>query len=267
MPALHEEAVQNLIQLDHDMRRHYAESLKLFVEELSPVIHAQFDEEGGTYYLRRNGVITVGKPVPELYKCLKSVSHTALGVYSIIAPALKGRGDWHAGLREFHDHLVKGLASIEAADLPPEPKKSCIGILSEGIAFTGNALNKNSVTLEDYATYAHAVAPMLKPNIAAAAAVQVDAFEELIESWRQEMGEEEWSRLYVVVTCAWALRRENVHFQIFEHMMGKAAVNQRLIIAEGFNDTESAFELLGRIVLDRVVAKLVFEDALGSAAS
>ncbi|MBI3930294.1 MAG: hypothetical protein HY319_32460 [Armatimonadetes bacterium] len=263
-PPLHEEAVRLVCQLDSDMETYYAEALKTFAAELSPVIHAQFDGEGGTYVLRRNGKTTTARPVPEPYKLLKSISHTPLGVYSIIATHLHDpeHHGWQEGVGVFHQHLVEALGSLENAGLPDEVRHNCCGILREGVQFTGAALQKESVSIEDYAVYAHRVAPMLQPNIEAAASLQVDAFEELVQQWRDEMGPEEWSRLYVVVTCAWAMRRENVHFQIFEHMMGKDTVNQRLIIAEGFNDTESAFELLGRIVLDRSVSKLVFEDVL-----
>jgi len=45
-------------------------------------------------------------------------------------------------------------------------------------------------------------------------------------------------------------------------MMGPDVLNQRLFLAEGFNDTESAFDLLGRIILDRSVSGLVFENPL-----
>lgn len=266
MPTLsaHEEAVRRITRLDSEMRIHYAEALRVIAAELSPVIHAQFDEEGGTYIMRRNGELTIGKPVPELYKLLKSISHTALGVYSCIAPSLHepGHYDWHKGLREFHQYLVAALEALPESDIPADLMRNCVAILTEGVRYTGETLEKDRVDLAEYAAYAHRVAPYLKPNVEAAAALQVDAFEAMLQQWRAEMGEEEWNRMYVVVTCAWAMRRENVHFQIFEHMMGKETVNQRLIIAEGFNDTAQAFELLGRIVLDRGVSKLVFEDPL-----
>jgi len=253
-----EEASDRLYLLDAEMRAHYAEALEKSAASLSPVIHAQFDEDGGTYHLRRNGRLLSVQPTPKQYKRLKSISHTPLAIYTILV----GHEDWQQSLQSFCDHMQAGLDTLDRTQLPPELVEGSRAILAEGVAFCREVLAAGTYDIEQYHQFAHKVAPYLRPNIEAAAAMQVDAFEALVKTWRAEMGEEEWGRLMVVVTTAWAMRRDNVHFQIFAHLMGHDAVHQRLILAEGFNDTPQAFDLLGRIVMDRQVSKLVFEDPL-----
>jgi hypothetical protein len=65
-----------------------------------------------------------------------------------------------------------------------------------------------------------------------------------------------------VVNSAWAMRRQNVHFQIMAQMMGRDAVNDRLIMAEAINNVteDDLLMLLGRIVNDRVLSILVFDE-------
>lgn len=251
------EAIERLHRLDDEMQYRYAEALEHSTASLDPIIHAQFDGEGGTYHLRRKGQLTSVQPTPPAYRQLKSISHTPLALYSIIKTP-----DWSGKIKDFLRHLQAGLASLDDSEVPAQLLEGSRNILRAGIGYSERLLAAGAVDFEQYHAYAHEVSPWLGPNIEAAAAMQVDAFEELVKGWRAEMGEEEWSRLMVCVTCAWAMRRENVHMQIFEHLMGKDAVNQRLILAEGFNDTKQAFELLGRIVLDREVAKQMFEDPL-----
>jgi hypothetical protein len=254
-------AENHTLHLDLQMRRHYAIALKATANMLTPVIHAQFDECGGTYHLRHHGKVTSVQPVPKLYQLLKSVSHTVLGLYATFAPHFHDPNfPWKEGLRGFHDDLVRAIDGLHNNDIPEPARQNCREILRAGADFAASRLAEGSVTLEDYTNYARSITSKLLANVEQAAAIQVDAMTELLQRWKAELGEADWNRLNVVVTTAWSMREENVHFMVFEQAMGKEAVNKRLFLAEGFNDTEEAFDLLGRIVLDRSVSVPVFDD-------
>lgn len=257
-----QEAAQRLYNLDDKMMANYADTQRLVGQSQSPVILAMFNGVGGKYILIRNGNVEAVEPVPALYQQVKSVSHTIVGVFEIVSPyfANSEADNWRAKLTEYNKMLKDALATLKDIGMPPEVEKNCRTILEGGIKFTDEALNAGSFTSEGYSAYAKSVWPAIAKNIELAGKLQVDHFEALIKKWRKEMGEEEWSRLYAVVNTAWAMRRENVHFQILAQMMGRDAINDRLVIAETIEDPtqDDLIMLLGRIINDRDLAVHVF---------
>lgn len=258
-----QEAASRLYALDAKMQLNYADTQRLIGEQQSPVILAMFNGSGGRYILRRNGKEEAVEPVPPTYEQVKSVSHTIVGIYEILAPyfANPETGNWRPKLTVFHQMLESGLATLHDVGLPDETEGHCRTILENGIAFTGQILDDGSFSAESFSAYAKTVLPSIKHNITLASKLQVDHFRDLVTEWREEMGEEEWSRLYALVGTAWAMRRQNVHFQILAEMMGRDAVNDRLIMAESIPDIteDQLIMLLGRIINDRGVGVLVFD--------
>ena len=255
-------ASQRLYDLDSKMQKNYTATQRLVGESLSPVIIALFNGEGGKYILRRNGNTEAVEPVPETYQQIKSVSHTLVGLFEIVAPYFKASGidNWRPKLQEYSTMLKNALATLDQVGLPENAEKNCRTILQGGVRFADKALMSGSFSADEYSSYAKSVWPAVQQNIELAAKLQVDHFEEVLTEWKTEMGNEEWSRMYAIVGTAWAMRRENVHFQILAQMMGRDAINDRLIIAESIADpTEhDLIMLLGRIVNDRDLAVHVF---------
>jgi hypothetical protein len=257
-----QQAANRLFALDDKMQADYADTQRIVGEMQSPVILALFNGIGGQYILRRHGREVAVEPVPELYPEMKSVSHTIVGVYEIVSPYFDSpeSGTWRPKLAEFNQMLKDGLATLGDVGMPSEVEQHCRTILEGDIKFTDDALKNGTFSAEGYAAYAKSVWPSIAANVQLAGKLQVDHFEDLVTKWRKEMGEEEWSRLYALVGSAWAMRRENVHFQLLAQMMGREAVNDRLIMAESIPDItkDQLLMLLGRIINDRALATLVF---------
>ena len=257
-----QEAAQRLYNLDDKMMANYADTQRLVGQSQSPVILVMFNGVGGKYILIRHGNVEAIEPVPTLYRQVKSVSHTIVGVFEIVSPYFANPEveNWRPKLTEYNKMLKGALATLTDIGMPPEVEKNCRTILEGGIKFTDEALKAGTFTSEGYSAYAKSVWPAVAKNIELAGKLQVDHFEALVTKWRKEMGEEEWSRLYAVVNTAWAMRRENVHFQILAQMMGRDAINNRLIIAETIEDPtqDDLIMLLGRIINDRDLAEHVF---------
>ncbi len=257
-----EQAAQRLYAIDDKMQQNYTATQRLVGEKQSPVILVLFNGVGGKYILRRNGQETSVEAVPKLYQQMKSVSHTLVGVYEILSPYFDSPedGNWRPKLTEFNQMLKGGLATLGQVGMPPDVEQHCRTILQGGIDFTDKVLKTGTFNADDYSAFASSVWPSVAGNIHLAGKLQVDNFEALVTKWRKEMGEEEWSRLYAVVGTAWTMRRENVHFQILAQMMGRKAVNDRLIMAELIPDVteDQLVMLLGRIINDRGVGVLVF---------
>ena len=257
-----EEAANRLYLLDSTMQANYAETQHNVGQMQSPVILAMFNGVGGKYILRRGGTEVAVEPVPALYEQMKSVSHTLLGVFEIVSPYFQNAetGNWRPKLIAFNQMLKDALATLANVGMPAEVEQHCRTILEGGIRFTDDALETGSFTADRYSAYAQQVLPSILANVQVAGKLQVDHFEAILTEWREEMGEEEWARLYAVVGSAWAMRRENVHFQILAQMMGRDAINDRLIMAEHIEDVteDDLLDLLGRIVNDRALSTLVF---------
>jgi hypothetical protein len=257
-----QEAAKRLYNLDDTMMANYADTQRLVGQSQSPVILAMFNRVGGKYVLIRNGNVEAVEPVPALYQQIKSVSHTIVGIFEIVSSYFANPEveNWRPKLTEYNKMLKEALATLGDVGMPPEVEKHCRAILEGGIKFTDEALKKGTFSSEGYSAYAKSVWPATAKNVELAGKLQVDHFEALITKWRKEMGEEEWSRLYAVVNTAWAMRRENVHFQILAQMMGRDAVNDRLIIAESIQDPtqDDLIMLLGRVINDRDLAVHVF---------
>ncbi|MCH7519602.1 MAG: hypothetical protein IH964_11345 [Candidatus Dadabacteria bacterium] len=204
--------------------------------------------------------------MPALYQQMKSVSHTIVGIFEIILPYFASTeiDNWRPKLTEYNKMLKEALSTLKDIGMPPDVEKRCRTILEGGVKFTDEALKTGTFSSEGYSKYTKSVWPAIAKNIELAGKLQVDHFEDVLEKWRKEMGEEEWSRLYAIVGTAWAMRRENVHFQILAQMMGRDAVNDRLIIAESIQDPteDDLIMLLGRVINDRDLAVHVFGEKL-----
>lgn len=257
-----DEASDRLYTLDSLMQSNYAKTQHAVGQMQSPVILAMFNGVGGKYILRRDGKEVAVEPVPPLYEQVKSVSHTLVGIFEIISPYLQysESGNWRPALTEFNTNMKDALATLGNVGMPEKVEENCRKILQGGIDFMDNALATGRFNAKDYSNYAQPLLPAVMENVTLAGKLQVDHFESVVKEWRKEMGEEEWARLYAVVNTAWAMRRQNVHFQILAQMMGRDAINDRLIMAEAINSVteDDLLMLLGRIVNDRALSILVF---------
>jgi hypothetical protein len=258
------QASNRIYKLDADMKQYYSPTIYNVGRMQSPVILAMFNGDGGKYVLRQEGRVQAVEPVPATYQKVKSVSHTLLAIFAIVSPYFENSetGQWRSDASAFNQSMTEALATLDQDEMPAEVEEDCRLILEGGIAFLDKILKKGTCTANEYSTYAKSLLPLVNKNIMLAGKLQVDHFVKVVRRWRTEMGEEEWSRLYTVVNSAWAMRRENVHFQILAQMMGRDAVNTRLIMAETVNDVteDDLLTLLGRIVNDRSLSILVFDE-------
>jgi len=255
-------ASDRLYRIDSLMQKNYAKTQHDVGQMQSPVILAMFNDKGGKYILRRGGKEVSVEPVPAIYRQIKSVSHTVVGIFEIVSPyfAYPESENWRATLSEYNKFTKDALATLSKAGMPAEIENNCRLIMRGGIAFMDKVLENGTCSAADYSEYAMSLLPTLMKNVNLAGKLQVDHFEAVVKQWRKEMGEEEWSRLYAVVNTAWAMRGKNVHFGILAQMMEQDTVNHRLIMAESMKDVteDDLFSLLGRIVNDRVLSILVF---------
>lgn len=250
--------------VDNAMQANYTAMKATLIQGLEPVIVVQNDAEGGTFTLVNDGKTETIKPVADIFQLVKSVSHTPLGIYVIIAPYLKAPQvtDWIAPLELFKATLENALLNINETSLPKQAIESCSKVLSEGIIFINNSVNANRFSIESFEKFTADVAKDIKINMHFAAEAQVQGVENVLKKWKEVLGPEKWKNLYAIVLAIWTTEYKNQNWLILNQMMDQKMVDSHLItisIGSFSEDTVPiALDNLARIVQDNVAAAMIF---------
>ncbi len=253
-----------IFAVDVAMRTNYDALRAQLILQLSPVIVVQNDFSGGTYTLINDGTQEIVQPVSPIFELVKSVSHTPLGIYVIIAPYLKQPNvtDWVAPLQQFRSTLEYALGHISLAGLPQMAVDSCKKVLIGGMEFIDVSIAEGGFSIKSYEEFTEAVGPDILINMHFAAKAQIEGVEALLTRWRKQLGPEKWKNLYAIVLAIWTTEVKNQNWLILKHMMDESRVDSHLITistAEPVEDTVAvALDNLARIVQDNVAAAMVF---------
>lgn len=257
-----------VIAVDTAMQKNYSILKSELIGHLSPVIVVQNDGQGGTFTLVYEGTQETVQPVPQLFQLVKSVSHTPLGIYVIIAPYLKQSHvkDWIQPLETFKSTLKEALENLPDAELPEHALQSCTKVLEGGIKFIKDSIKADRFSIESFQAFTASVQGDIQTNMSYAAKAQVDGVEALLERWRKKLGPEQWKKTYAIVLAIWTTEYLNQNWLILNHMMDPKKVDSHLItigIASFDENTVAvALDNLARIVQDNVAAAMVFPQDL-----
>jgi hypothetical protein len=258
-PAPSNPAEQAADDLNRDLLRVYRKAKAVRLAQTSPAIVIAFGEA----VLLRGGSEQRVDFTPGGYDRFKDMSHTVLGFYGAAALALADpKSDWADAFRTLRGRASAVLPQLAALSFAGDRLERQTRLLRAAIDFADRMLAAGAVTQEALTAYARQQAPLVLANATEAAAAQLDGLNALVQTWRAEMGEAEWQRLYVVVLGPRMPRAGNLQFQYFVNALGVPAVDQRLFYAEGILDVKGGLDLLATIVTDRELSATVFADRL-----
>jgi hypothetical protein len=258
-PAPSNPAEQAADDLNRDLLRVYRKAKTVRLAQTSPAIVIAFGEA----VLLRGGSEQRVDFTPGGYDRFKDMSHTVLGFYGAAALALADpKSDWADAFRTLRGRASAVLPQLAALSFAGDRLERQTRLLRAAIDFADRMLAAGAVTQEALTAYARQQAPLVLANATEAAAAQLDGLNALVQTWRAEMGEAEWQRLYVVVLGPRMPRAGNLQFQYFVNALGVPAVDQRLFYAEGILDVKGGLDLLATIVTDRELSATVFADRL-----
>ncbi|TDY38809.1 hypothetical protein BX592_13035 [Paraburkholderia rhizosphaerae] len=253
-----------VIAIDTSMQDNYAKMKAALLPHLDPVIVVSNDDWGGTYTLIHNGARETLRPVSAVFELAKSISHTPLGLYVIIAPYL-GQPDaqgWVPGIKAFRDVLQRALDHLQRTDLPHEGKVASHRILVNALRFIDTSLENGRFSIDSFDELTAYVHDDIAINMRIAGKAQVDGVSALLTRWKAQLGEKSWKNLYAVVLSIWTTMIDNQNSIIIRKFMDQKRVATHLIdisTAEKPADPiHVALDNLGRIVMDNVAAELVF---------
>lgn len=274
-------AIDNVTALDDGMQSIYADSLEIYkanIRAQHPMIIARFDNFGGSMTLYPPGENPIRAPaVPEAYALVKSVSHSAMAMYQLVAPYLKDPSDttWRASMSIYLAQAKTARESIADLDLADNVRARLESMLDKEIAFMEQCLQTGTFTFEQLVDLARSLEPDIIKNVALAAQTQVDHWEGVLGEWKTKLGDK-WGQTYAITNTLYVTRQNNILFTILTQFMGEEAIDDRLILVgtTAFTTTEETLiDVLSRIIADRSLGKVFFRnyylmdaELLGSAA-
>lgn len=258
-----DQAHTNITACDSEMRDNYHTNHVAIGEQIYPFLYSEFTPDGGRYTLLIDESNWVSaKPVPKLYEILKSVSHTPLGVWSIIsryAEYPEGAA-WIDPLQHYNKTLSTALSTLPQLELAAEIEKNLRSILENVIQFCQKIIDQKTFSMKAYSKMAKSINKELVILQSLAADIQVTSFTAILEKWKKDIGEEEWRKLYVVISAQWTLSTENVHQLIIANSMVSKdlAAKNIFVTSVPLSGIDDARALCGRIVGDRIMSYQTF---------
>ncbi len=261
-------AEKDVLALDTSMMAIYDQALAGYKQNMRdqvPIILALATKSGGNLILYRPGERPLeAAPMPIAYQLSKSVAHSSLATYQLLAPHLGNPSDrsWHGPMRVYRQQCQSALDGLHALDFSAEDKGTLRAILEHTLAFHDACLSKGTFTYEDLENYTEGLRAHLPKAMWISLRAQIPHWFTVLENWKKLLGKD-WDRTYAVTSCLYVMRQNNILFTILAQFMGQEAIGDRLLLFESTDFTpapETMLDLLARIVSDRALGKVFFKD-------
>jgi hypothetical protein len=258
-----------VLTLNSSMMALYDTTLAIFKQNMRnqvPIILALFSGEGGQMILYRPGKAPeFAPPVPIVYQLAKSVGHSTMAVYQIVAPYLSdphANQLWRAPLAMYRTQNQSALDGLDALDISDDDRSVLRTILQRNLAFMDECLSKGAYTYEDVENYIRGTTPLSVKTIGISSGAQVGHWMKVVEDWKNELGTD-WERTYAVSNTIYVARQNNILYTVLAQFMGTQTMGDRLLLVETpeFETTpDQMLDVLSRIVADRSLGMVFFCD-------
>jgi len=262
-------AEQAVLALNSSMLTLYDQSLEIFkrnMRERTPIILALFTGAGGQMILYRPGqAAEYAPPVPIVYQIAKSVGHSSMAIYQIVAPYLSDPAAnplWRAPLQRYRAENQTALDSLRPLDLSDENRSMLHAILERNLSFMDHCLTAGTYSYEELEKYIRSCTPYSIKTIGIASSAQVGHWMKIVEDWKKSL-DQDWKRTYAVSNSLYVARQNNILFTVLAQFMGMEVMGDRLLLVETpeFETTPAKMlDVLGRIVADRALGMVFFKD-------
>lgn len=252
-------AADPLLTLNKEFRKTYARSRAAILARSGPVLVV----DGEKLVLLRGKERQQTEIDLTKYHQLKAVAHVPLTVYLLLGDADKEgalAAESLAELRVVRELIVKTRAILAERGFTQEECERQRKLLADSLAAVNQAIEQQRFSAKDRTAFARKEAPLLLANIAGAARVQIDGYQEKVSAWRRKLSAEEWGKLRVVILGSQMPRRQNLAVQYFARLLGETGEGRRIVYAEGLGDEKRALNLLGTHLQDRDIATAFFDD-------
>ncbi len=260
-------AMDDVRQLNTSMFGFYEKGLVRFQKNFPhPLIMALFSGKGGRFILYRPGQPPLeAPPVPPIYEIVKSVGHTAMGTYALVAPYIPDAATdqgWVDDMKAYRKTVQIADDNVDNLDIKPGEKVLVKDVLGKVLAFMDTSLKNGTFTAADVQAYTRGVEPDCEKLIAIGSSAQVGHWFEVLTEWKKLLGPE-WDQTYALSNSIYVARQNNILFSVLVQFMGEKAINNRLLLLETTDFQASPDDMrtsFSRIASDRILGKYFFND-------
>ncbi|MEU6124829.1 hypothetical protein [Streptomyces sp. NPDC047123] len=285
-----EQARESMFAVNAGMRANYATLKAELIKHLAPVVVVQNDAKGGRFTLVTSSGQESVNPVSPTFELAKSIAHTPLGIFSVIASYLSDKipnlpnadridphdlvmvaynddtsTAWIEPLKAYAAKLSTARQNLPAAGLPAALQTSCATILDGALAFIKSSVAAKHFDMASFEKFSGSVYPAIRTNMEHASQAQIKGVQDIMKTWRAKVGETAWADLYCVVISQWTTSVLNQNTIIIKDCMNAAKVSTHLIDLPGLEPPAdpvfTALDNLARIVQDNIAAEMVFPKA------
>ncbi|WP_415950124.1 hypothetical protein [Streptomyces sp. KLOTTS4A1] len=280
-------ARSSMLAVNAGMRDNYAILKAELIRHLSPVVVVQNDAKGGRFTLVTKDGQQSTNPVAETFELAKSIAHVPLGIFSVIASYLADKVPnvpnadridphdlvmvafnsdtstaWIEPLRAYAAKLKTARRQLAYAGLPTALTTSCGNILDGAQKFIHASIADERFDMASFEAFSGSVYPDIRTNMEHASQAQIKGVQDIMKTWRAQLGEQAWADLYCVVLSQWTTSVLNQNTIIIKDCMNAAKVATHLIDLPGLEPPAdpifTALDNLARIVQDNIAAEMVF---------
>lgn len=257
-----QQAEQYVLDIDAAMRASYGPNIYNIGRNIFPILYAESTFDGGRYTLIKDAHSSYSyQNVDAVYDQVKAICHIPLGIFSIVSAYFEypANRQWQSALQDYRGKVQLVRDNLDRLHLVGFMLAACREILDGSLAYMQALMGNGSLSAEAFATYARALTNAIAFCQEQAARNQVDVMTGVLNGWKAMLGEEEWDKMYVVVSAIWTLSEESAHELIIKATMKPARRETHVIVSEAVPTLDDAKTLLGRIVGDRIMSELVFD--------
>lgn len=262
-------AIENVLTLNNEMFNVYDKSLGIyktnFLKE-HPLIMALFSGKGGRFILYRPGKPPLeAESVPLVYQIAKSVGHTAMATFVLLAPYTSNPSadlGWLGSLKTYRVDVQTALESLDAIDLKPEVRDLLRDTLQQIATFMDSSIQKSNFTYDELLSFGRNIKPNLAKLIDVSTHAQVGHWWAVMEEWKKMLGPD-WEKTYGLSNSIYVARQNNILFSILVQFFGEQAINDRLMLLETTDFTttpELMMDAFMRIVSDRLIGEVFYKN-------
>ncbi|CDZ64046.1 hypothetical protein [Neorhizobium galegae] len=257
-----QQAEQYILDIDSAMRASYAPNIYNIGRNIFPILYAESTFDGGRYTLVKDAHSSYTyQNVAAVYDQVKAICHIPLGIFSIVSayfeyPANK---QWQPALQDYLGKIQLVRDNLDRILPDAITRAACREILNGSLTYIQTIMGTGTPSADNFATYARALTSAIAHCQEQAAKNQVAVMTSVLNGWKAMLGEEEWDKMYVVVSAIWTLSQESAHELIIKATMKPERRETHVIVSEAVPTLDDAKTLLGRIVGDRIMSELVFD--------
>ena len=223
-------------------------------KETTPVIVMAHEE----VILFHNGQQETVNVIPKLYHQLKGIGHVSFGVYVTLADNGYGvlREDIRENLEQQKYLIERGLSYLNVEPLPMKYMPTQLKVLESAQEIINEVLVEGVVVKEKVLKYGQISAPWYLESAAISARLEIDLLHDTMMTWKVQVGDENFRRIYVVVCAAHQGRYREATLQYFQRLLHEqeglaAEMENRVIYAEHIDEPNAALDLLARHLVDQ----------------